>query len=161
MPSILFICNANLFRSPLAAALFRKRLQELGTARAWQVGSAGMWAAPGHPALPQAAAAARQFGLDLSGHRSARVSTDLVLDYDLIVVMEAGQREALVNEDPRLLPRVYLLSDVVERSSYDIPDTFGSERDVREVIAELDALIRGGMASICALAARLSEGRST
>jgi hypothetical protein len=74
--------------------------------------------------------------------------------------MEAGQKEALVNEDPRLLPRVYLLADVVERSSYDIPDTFGSERDVREVTAELDALIRGGMGSICALAARLSVGRS-
>jgi len=159
MPSILFVCNANRFRSPLAAAMFRKRLQELGIPGPWQVGSAGMWAAPGQPALPLAAAAGSKLGLDLSEHRSARVSRNLVSDYDLIVVMEAGHREALVNEDPRVLPRVHLLSDLVERSSYDIPDAFGSEQEVGEVTAELDDLIRGGLKSICELAARLSQGR--
>lgn len=159
MPSILFVCNANRFRSPLAAAMFRKRLQELEIPGSWQVGSAGMWAAPGQPALQRAAAAGRKLGLDLSDHRSARLSRSMVSEYDLIVVMEAGHREALVNEDPRLLPRVHLLSDLVERSSYDIPDTFSSEQEVGEVTAELDDLIRDGLESICALAERLAQGR--
>ncbi|RPJ38045.1 MAG: low molecular weight phosphatase family protein, partial [Chloroflexi bacterium] len=73
MPSVLFVCMANRFRSPLAAAIFRKSLEEKGLAGSWQVGSAGTWATPGQPVIPSVLAAARELGLDLSGHRAARL----------------------------------------------------------------------------------------
>jgi protein-tyrosine phosphatase len=159
MPSVLFVCTANRFRSPLAAAMLKKNLEDLGIAGDWRISSAGTWATPGQPAIPEVFEAAQRFGIDLSGHRSARVSRTLISAYNLILVMQAGQKEALLTEFPHLQERVYLLSYVAERRSYDITDTLGSEQEAPEVIAELDSLIRRGLDSICVLATYLSNNK--
>src|SRR5688572_10070148 len=159
MPSILFVCTANRFRSPLAAAILSKVLAEMGIAEDWRIGSAGTWAIAGQPALPAVSSTAHDFGIDLSGHRSARVSRRLLAEYDLILVMEAGQKEALLSEFPKFQERIYLLSDVAERRSYDIPDSLGSEEDIRETGAELNDLIRRGRNYICVLATYLNNTR--
>ena len=159
MPSILFVCTANRFRSPLAAAILSKALEEMGIAEGWRIGSAGTWATAGLPALQIVSSAADVLGLDLSGHRSARVSGDLLQEHDLILVMEASQKEALVSEFPELSERIYLLSNVVERRIYDIPDLRGSEKAVIETGLELNDLIRRGRDSICVLATYLYNVR--
>jgi protein-tyrosine-phosphatase len=159
MPSVLFVCTANRFRSPLAAAFLRKNLEELGMSNAWHVSSAGTWAAPGLPVMPGIAEAARDFGIDLSSHQSVRVNRHILSKYDLILVMEASQKEALVTEDPGLRERVYPLSEVTERRSYDIPDALGSTQEMLAVVAELDSLIRRGLESICILATYLKNSR--
>lgn len=160
MPSVLFLCTANRFRSPLAAAFLRRNLAELEMSAAWQITSAGTWATPGLPVMPGVAQAAREFGLDLSSHRSTRISADLLAGYDLIVVMQSSQREALLTEYPHLQERVYLLSDIAERRTYDIPDALGSQQEMLEVVTELEALIRRGLESLCVLATSLSNARS-
>lgn len=157
MPSVLFVCTANRFRSPLAAACFRKAL-EAGrheSAVSWTVGSAGTWAAPGQPVIPAVLVAAQKLGLDLAEHRSVRVSRQLLAEYDLILVMQASQQEALQSEFPALSESIYLFSNVVERGSYDIPDSFESEEDVVTVGLEMNALIRRGLNYICVLAIAL------
>ncbi len=159
MPSVLFVCMANRFRSPLAAALFQKSLQEKGASAGWQVGSAGTWASPGQPALPSVLAAARDLGLDLSGHQSARVDEAMLNAYDLILVMQSSQKEALQSEFPSLYEHIYLLSHVLERRTYDFPDLSETEREVAEVSADLDALIRQGLDNICVLATYLHNMR--
>ena len=159
MPSILFVCTANRFRSPLAAALLMKALEEMAIAESWRIGSAGTWATPGQPVLQTVFGAAQGFGIDLSGHRSARVSGRLLSEHDLILVMQASQKEALLTEFPELEERVYLFSDVVERRSYDIPDSPKSEQGVQEIGAELHALIRRGLNYICVLATYLHNTR--
>ena len=155
MPSILFVCTANRFRSPLAAAMLRKNLEALGMAESWQIGSAGTWAEAGRPVIAAAADVAQRLGLDLSGHRSARVSRQLLADYDLVLVMQASQKEALLTEFPDLGERVYLLSEVVERRSYDIPDLQESDQETEDLVADLHALIRRGLDYICVLATHL------
>lgn len=159
MPSILFVCTANRFRSPLAAAFLIKALEEMGITESWRIGSAGTWATPGQPVLQAVSVAAQGFGIDLSGHRSARVSGRLLSEHDLILVMQASQKEALLTEFPELEERVHLLSEVVERRSYDIPDSSGSEQGVLEIGTELDALIRRGVNYICVLATYLHNTR--
>jgi protein-tyrosine-phosphatase len=159
MPSVLFICTANQFRSPLAAGLLRQNLDAMGMGDGWRIASAGIWARPGLPALPGILGAAQNFGVDLSGHRSAAVNRQLLSQYDLMLVMQAGQKEALLSEFPELEDRVYLLSEVVERRTYDIPDALGSEQEALEVVAELDSLLRRGVESICVLATYLYNTR--
>ena len=170
MPSVLFVCTANRFRSPLAAAIFLKALEEEGSGtlglssprgpKAWRVGSAGNWATPGEPVLPAVLDAARRLGIDLSNHRSQRVSGALLSEYDLILVMQASQQEALQNEFPSQQDRIYLISHVVERGSYDITDQSGSEQEVANVVSEMDGLIRGGLRYICVLATYLHNTRN-
>jgi protein-tyrosine phosphatase len=157
MPSILFVCTANRFRSPLAAALLRQALQEMGFADYWRVMSAGTWATPGQAPLPAAVSAAGHFGIDLSGHRSTRVSRQLLSEYDLILVMQASHHEALLTEFPDLAERFRLFSDVVERRSYDIPDSCESEQNVLDISLELHGLIRNGLDRICMLATHLRD----
>jgi protein-tyrosine-phosphatase len=159
MPSILFVCTANRFRSPLAAAMLRKNLEELGNSQGWHISSAGTWAEAGLPVVPDISNATQKLGLDLSGHRSVSVSGQLLSSYDLILVMEAGQKEALLSEFPHLQNRVHLLSNVVENRSYDIPDALGSEQEAAEIVTELNSLIQRGRDSICVLATNLNHTR--
>ena len=157
MPSVLFVCTANRFRSPLAAACFRKVLEEGQNedVASWMVGSAGTWAAPGQPVIPAVLIAAQKLGIELAAHRSARVSRQLLAEYDLILVMQASQKEALQSEFPALSDFIYLFSHVVERGSYDIPDALDSDQDVVTVGLEMDALVRRGVNYICVLATAL------
>jgi len=119
---ILFVCRANQFRSPLAAACFRRRMQQVCPHEEWLVASAGTWALEGQPAAPLAQAVAAQYGLSLKAHRSRRVSPDLLRDCTLVVVMEAGQKEALLAEFPWLEGRVHLLTALAGEPPLDVPD---------------------------------------
>lgn len=170
MPSVLFVCTANRFRSPLVAAIFKKVLIEGGTKRtstwnigdtkAWQVGSAGTWTSPGQPALPAVLEAAKQLDIDLSAHRSVAVSERLLSDYDLILVMQESQKEALQSEFPNHRERIYHLSHVLEMGSYDIPDTFDSPEDVMQIGTEMNELIGRNYRYICVLAIALHNKRN-
>jgi len=159
MPSVLFVCTANRFRSPVAAAIFQKLLDENGLSGEWRVGSAGTWATPGEPALPGALAAARDLGLDLSGHRAVRLDEGMLNAFDLILVMQGSQKEALQSEFPALYEHIYLLSHVLERRTYDIPDISGYEGEVEEVSADLNEHLRHGLNGICILATSLHNMR--
>lgn len=157
MPSVLFVCTANRFRSPIAAALFRKALQAQDDHDSWSVASAGTWALPGQPVLPDVWKVAQDYGLDLSSHRSKRVDAQSLADNDLILVMQTSHKEALQGEFPSRKDKIYLLSEVVEERAYDIPDLFDSLQGVKDVCADLDELIRKGRERICSLAADLQN----
>ena len=160
MPSILFVCTANRFRSPLAAALLKQVLAEVyGASHSWIVGSAGTWAEPGQPVVPAVLGVARHFGIDLAGHRTTRVNGQMLSEYDLILVMQSSQKEALQSEFPARADSIYLFSNVVERGAYDIPDLYGSEQEAMEVGLDLNELIRRGQERICVLAGALHNKR--
>lgn len=159
MPAILFVCTANRFRSPVAAAVLRKCLEDRGMVRSWRIHSAGTWAESGKPVISPVLDAAMKLGIDLSRHRSAEVSRQMLSDHDLVVVMQAGQKEALLTEFPDLRDRIHLLSEIVEGRDYDIPDSMVSVQDAEEVVNELSGLVRRGLGPICELASRLSFAR--
>ncbi len=72
---------------------------------------------------------------------------------NLVLVMEAGQKEALQVEFPKESGKVYLLSEVAEGVPYDIPDP--SDPDIathKEIAKELYELIKRGYKNICNLA---------
>ena len=123
MPSVLFVCTANQFRSPIAAACLSKHITGEPESRAWRVESAGTWAIEGLGAPGFAVRAAETLGLGrLDRHRTQRVSAELLDGFDLVLVMEAGHKEALCAEFPSVCGRVYLLSELVDGLPYDVPD---------------------------------------
>lgn len=158
MPSILFVCTANLYRSPLAAAFLRKELINLPTWKDWAIDSAGTWTRDGIEIHHQTIEDAHLYGLDLSEHQSKQVNLEMLASYDLILVMEAGQKEALSIEFPTYKSRIFLLSEVVDGLYYDIPDPFSSEgKHDREIIDELFNLITRGRDKIMVLAKELAS----
>ncbi len=150
MPMILFVCTANRFRSPIAAASFRKELTTRKLAREWQVSSAGTWTTNGLSAAPEAIRGASKMGLDITGHTSRAISGLLMKEADLIIVMEQGQKEALCSEFPESAHKVHLFSEATSGVPYDIPDPNGSASGL-EVPGEIDDLIHAGFDRICAL----------
>lgn len=113
MTRVLMVCTANLCRSPTAEGLLRLRLAD--EAGDIEVSSAGFLEAD-HPVPYEAAAAAGQVGVDLSGHRSRQVSSVPVGEMDLVLGMaRAHVREAVVLE-PAIWPRAFTLVDFVRRA---------------------------------------------
>ncbi len=156
MPSVLFVCTANLYRSPLAEAFFKKKLKEAGEEN-WIVGSAGTWADEGLPPIPRTLEDAEFFDLYLQEHRTRRVSAEILAPADLVLVMEIGQKEALYVEFPQHSRRIFLLSEAVDGKTYTIPDPFLQQQaSEREIIEELDRMIKRGFDRICELAKNLS-----
>jgi len=154
MPAILFVCLANRYRSPLAAAFFCKCLEQHADRADWIVGSAGTWAQPGLPADSRAVKDAREKGLDIKSHRSRPITANLLFHSNLVITMEGGQKEALQVEFPSESKKICLLSEAVDGVSYDIPDPNDRDASHKDIAKELFELILRGYENICDLAIR-------
>jgi protein-tyrosine phosphatase len=154
MPSVLFVCTANRFRSPLSAAWFRRRLERDSFLQDWSVGSAGTWAEAGLTIFPSPEWINERIGLDLSDHRSQPVTRELIDQYDLILTMEKNHCEALSVEFPEKSGHLFLLSKVTVGLKYDVldPGNQKSENAIIEIADDLHDLINKGYENICYLA---------
>ena len=153
MPAVLFVCTANRIRSPLAAALFQRRLTARADAATWRVASAGTWADNGLPAMAAAQQVAADVGLDLSRHRSRRVEDLNLADFDLILTMTTGQAEALRVEMPGHAARILTLTEAALGLAYDVDDPVGRPVAIyRRTLDELDDIIGRGLAPLVARA---------
>ena len=129
----------------MAAALFEDLLSRSGLLGQFRVESAGTWAQEGDPVTRTAQAVMRERGLDVSGHRSRRVTGELLHSFDLVLVMEDGHREALLAEFPDLGPRLHLLT-AVAGEGYSIRDPMdGTLESYRALADELGDLLRRGL----------------
>ncbi len=159
MPSILFVCTGNQYRSPIAAAYLSRLLRERGL-EGWQVDSAGTWAVPARPIYPDAAHAASKLGLDVDSHLTRLVDETMLRGYDLILVMEKGHKEALRVEFPAVRERVYLLSEMLDGVLFDVPDPVVSTDGTEVILRDMCDVIRHGLPRIIELAAAHAEGKA-
>jgi protein-tyrosine-phosphatase len=124
MPAILFVCTANICRSPMAAGLFKQILEDKSASDEWSVESAGTWGLDGEPAAAGSLAVMRNKGVDISDHRARSVNQEIIQSFDLILTMERGQKESLHMEFSKFSDRIYLLSEMVNQK-HDIDDPYG------------------------------------
>jgi len=148
--TILFVCSGNTCRSPMAEGLCKLLLGEkLGCEpsrlreRNYEVFSAGTSAAEGLPPSAEAVEACRQRGIDISNHRSRRLTADLIRQADYVFTMCDHHTEAVVKMVRQAKNRVGRLDP-----KGDIPDPAGASRQ-----QYLDSLQR----IRAALEARLQE----
>jgi len=90
---VLLVCTGNTCRSPMAAGLLRQMLEAEGARIV--VESAGTAAWEDQPATAPAIQVAGKSGVDLSGHRSRRLTPAMVRAADLVLVMERGHLVAV------------------------------------------------------------------
>ncbi len=153
MRSVLFVCTANICRSPMAAALLRARLQkERPDWKEWRVDSAGTWALEGDMAARNSRQVMTERGLDITDHRARTVTEAMLREYDLILTMEPGQKEALQIEFPSVAERVFLLSEMGGGASA-VDDPYGGPIEGYKKAAEtIDQMLERGMPRIIELA---------
>ncbi|MGB9742594.1 MAG: low molecular weight protein arginine phosphatase [candidate division WOR-3 bacterium] len=117
---ILVVCTGNSCRSPLAAALLRLELAGLAV----KVESAGIAAQPGAPASALAQQAGAELGVDISNHQAQAVDPEMLNRADLILVMESGHRDRLIQLAPAAGPKIKLLGGYPDRE-IEIADPLG------------------------------------
>ena len=111
--NILFVCTGNTCRSPMAAALMKRRMEREGIPG--KAESAGL-AASCEPASQLAVTVMREWDIDLRGHHSRPVTAMLCEAADLVAVMSLRHRLALtaMGVDPQ---KIVVLGGGIRRDS--------------------------------------------
>ena len=148
MHSVLFVCTANICRSPLAMGLLRQKVNGQGD---WQIDSAGTWTTGGEAISRNSDAVLRQRGVVLKDFASQPVTQELLENYQLILTMTKSHKEALQIEFPEIAKRIYLLSEMAGQN-YDIDDPYGGPLAEYEITArEIELILANGFPTIASL----------
>ena len=136
---IVLVCTGNTCRSPMAELLCRRlladklkcpydELDEHGVI----VMSAGIAAAPGSRASPEAVTVMNEKQLDLSQHVSQPITDRLVRHADLILTMTRSHRDGVVKHWPDAAAKTHLLSP----DGHDVADPIGGSAELYRSCAE-------------------------
>jgi len=106
------VCTGNTCRSPMAAVLLARHLEDAGVKA--RVSSAGLLF-DGKPVTDHGLAVMADRGIDTSGHRSRRLTGELVDTADLVLGMARSHVQEAVALVPGALRRTFTLKEIVRR----------------------------------------------
>lgn len=148
--SVLFVCTANICRSPLAEGLLKARIAD--DPDEWRIESAGVWASPGQPAAFFTRQVLQDRGVILPDQRSRRVSRMLLSEFNLILVMERAHKDTLWAAFPDLAGRILTLCELTGAPG-DIDDPVGQPIEAYELTArKIETLLDTGFERLRTLA---------
>ncbi len=153
--SVLFVCTANICRSPMAVGLFQ--LINTSETALWRVESAGVYAKTGCPAAEYTLRVLEDRGIDLSDHRSRAISSELMTDFQLILTMEKNHKEALQAAFPEHSHKTMVFTAIVGENR-DIIDPIGrSYLEYEHTARELESILQLGFPYICRMTGEIKN----
>ena len=150
--SILFVCTANICRSPTAEGVFRAMAGKAGLAQAFEIDSAGTGATHvGEPPSPPAIEVAAARGYDISAIRARQITGKDIARFDLVLAMTRGHLVEMRWLAPRDLvdkPKL-LMSYAPPLGILDVSDPYGGPReDYERAIDLIEVACRGLLESL-------------
>ena len=137
MVNVLFVCAANICRSPTAEGVFAHLVQQRGHETSIAIDSAGIYdGRTNDPPDPRAQATAKAHGIDISGQRARGVMPEDFKHFDYIVAMDQENLFILNGRCPQgFQDRISLLSDFAPGLGIrSIPDPYtGGEESFEHV----------------------------
>jgi len=120
---ILFVCTANICRSPMAVGLARTMAPQ-----GIYTDSAGIFATQNSPPSFFAKSVMHEIGIEIRTELSKQLTKDIVYDYDLILCMKEAQKEWIISNYPNIEGRVFLLGEFGNKEkTEEIEDPVGKE----------------------------------
>ena len=143
---ILFVCTANVCRSPMAEAIFNALAEERGLP--YWAASAGVAALEGEDITPNARAALEEVGIYTREHRARQVGEAMLGEADLVLAMGPQHVATLRRRFEGLTERVYALPEYALGAPPEegIPDPYGQtmtafRASVRQLLEYTEALV--------------------
>jgi glycine hydroxymethyltransferase len=122
MRKILFICTANICRSPMAEGIWNNLRQSDEFTFLPLAESAGVDGMIGSPPTSQAVSLLKAKGIDIGGHIARQLDRKTLHKATEIVCMTREHRERILGAYPEVKPRVYLLTEFRTDSPSPDPD---------------------------------------
>jgi protein-tyrosine phosphatase len=144
MRSILFVCTANICRSPMAEGVLRKMLADEGLGSKFQIDSVGTHDYHvGEPPFSDAVASAKRRGYDITHLVSRRIRPDDFDHFDFILGMDKSNIASLRTISPtRCKQKIELLLDYGDEfHGKEVPDPYGG--DIKHFERALDMIEDG------------------
>jgi protein-tyrosine-phosphatase len=110
---LLYVCNGNNARSPLAAAFTWDVVSRGSSDVQWQITSAGTEAGEGNGVRSEVLRAGAGLDLDLSEHRSRALTAESCLEPDLVLAMAWDQVSYIWSLVPGAWGRVFTIKEFV------------------------------------------------
>lgn len=140
MKSILFVCTANVCRSPMAEGVFRKMLADAGVKAELEIDSVGTHDyQAGKPPDPLAVASAKRRGYDITQLVARRLRPHDLDHFDMVLVMDRANMAHLKTVAPtRCKQKIELLLEYGEKfHGKEIPDPYGRQGKDFEVALDM------------------------
>jgi protein-tyrosine phosphatase len=157
---VLFVCSANICRSPMAKGVFRAMVRRAGLEQAFVIDSAGtLDDQAGQPAALLAREVAGRRGYDISDHVSRTLTTEDLERFALPLGMDRSHLAAMRWMAPRAVadrPQL-LLKFAPDVGLLEIGDPFGGPaRGYEEALDLIEAGCKGVLAALTPLAEKAS-----
>lgn len=114
MIEVLFVCTANMCRSPMAEGIAAALLAERGMAV--EVSSCGI-RTDGSPAAGRAVELMARRGIDLTEHLSTPLTAERLARADLVVAMSRRHAREVFLVEPAALGRTFTLRELIRRAT--------------------------------------------
>ena len=143
---VLFVCRANVCRSPMAEAIFNAVAEDRGLT--YRAASAGVAALVGEDMAPSARVALEEVGIHAWEHRARQVGEAMLREADLVLAMSPRQVATLRRRLGAPPGRVYTLPEYALGATPEegIPDPYGHtmtafRASVRQLLECVDGLL--------------------
>lgn len=141
-PHVLFLCHGNICRSPMAERY--ARLSDVTDVARFT--SAGFVSADGRPSPQLAVEAARPYHVDLSTHRSTRVTADQLAECDVAFVMDVRNYRRVRDEFGDAVHKTWFLGAFDPAGDAVVEDPHGGgrrafERAYRAITSAVESLL--------------------
>lgn len=145
---VLFVCTANVCRSPMAEAIFDSLASEAGLP--WRAQSAGVAALVGESIDPRAEVVLEELGISTEGHRARQVDEAMMEGADLVLAMTPRHAAKLGRISTGSSAKVHTLVGYAQgvSTSEGIMDPYGQSvaahrSVVRQILHHLRLVVEG------------------
>ena len=135
-PTILFVCTANICRSPIAEKLFNHYVLKINLP--YSADSAGLLPG-GQPISTASMQLLLENGImEAKDHIAKQITPEMIQGSYLVLTMEERQRDFLRMQEPKLARKIFTLNEYVGEAG-DIADPYGADLDTyRETYKIID-----------------------